>query len=77
MTIRELESEFILGQKYAIEAHFEDYDDEGNLYSQSSVSHHVCGDGCRIPYLDNNISYLRTFSDEIYIVLRNLEVSCV
>lgn len=68
MTVRELEREFILGQKYTIEIELYHIDAEPEPFSDYAVEHYKVGDTCRHSrYFDKNIDYIRSVGDEIYI----------
>ena len=79
MTVAELEREFVLGQKWAVEC--ENYicerDTETGLIMDTVQSeivtiHYKTGEPKRCPYFNFDIRYVRVVDDEIYIIVRNL-----
>lgn len=70
MTVEELENEFILGQKYAIEltlCHTQPF--EGEPFEEYDTIHFVVGEPKRNIYLHDNIRYIRSVGNEIYIAI--------
>lgn len=70
MTVQELEREFVLGQKYAIELTLcHTQPTEGEPFEETTVIHFNTSEPKRNPYMHDLVRHIRVVENEIYIAV--------
>lgn len=67
MTVRDLEHELILGQKWCVCICDPDAEEDQSVTGDYEGVHLVCGDSFRVPWFDYTIRFIRTFGNELYV----------